>query len=431
MLPNEEEPYEDLGALLRRSYGASEPADEFVDRLHERLVSELADTQELRVSPLSATSRSPEPASPWNRITHWVGGLSMRQRIVALGGVGAAAVVGFVLLWGGTFAKRVSAMEKMAENIRQAKSYAVKVVSEVGAPPTAEKSIASLYWLAPDSIRVEKYEGKELASVDILHASKPGIHISRKDKKFRRESPYGGQATMFTVLGKLGEFSGQADRDLGTRQIDRCKARGFGISIGKIAPDFQPGTLWVWVDPQTNLPVLVEMGILGAPGIIRLEEFRWNVDLDPKLFDVTPPAGYADGSVPWPSVAEQVPKITEALRSYAELAGGHYPRVKAFYADAIRDDVLRKAGLQVPPTSAERNSEAFRKANRALQGLGFIQKILRDDPEAVYNGKTVGPSDKDKVLLRWKLDDGRYEVIFGDLRSQTVTSERLRALEGK
>jgi hypothetical protein len=44
---------------------------------------------------------------------------------------------------------------------------------------------------------------------------------------------------------------------------------------------------------------------------------------------------------------------------------------------------------------------------------------------------TVGPSDKDKVLLRWKLDDGRYEVIFGDLRFETVTAQRLHDLEGK
>ena len=43
---------------------------------------------------------------------------------------------------------------------------------------------------------------------------------------------------------------------------------------------------------------------------------------------------------------------------------------------------------------------------------------------------TVGPGDKDKLLLRWKLDDGRYEVIFGDLRSETVTAKRLHALEG-
>ena len=49
-------------------------------------------------------------------------------------------------------------------------------------------------------------------------------------------------------------------------------------------------------------------------------------------------------------------------------------------------------------------------------------------PDVVYNGKTVGPCDKDKVLLRWKLDDGRYAVIYGDLHSETVTAQRLATL---
>jgi hypothetical protein len=34
------------------------------------------------------------------------------------------------------------------------------------------------------------------------------------------------------------------------------------------------------------------------------------------------------------------------------------------------------------------------------------------------------------MLLRWKLDDGRYQVIFGDLRAETVTAQRLHELEG-
>ena len=46
----------------------------------------------------------------------------MRQRIAALGGVGVAALLGFLLLWGGLVTRPVSAMEKMAETIRRAKS---------------------------------------------------------------------------------------------------------------------------------------------------------------------------------------------------------------------------------------------------------------------------------------------------------------------
>jgi hypothetical protein len=50
---------------------------------------------------------------------------------------------------------------------------------------------------------------------------------------------------------------------------------------------------------------------------------------------------------------------------------------------------------------------------------------------AAYYGKAVGPCDKDKVLLRWKLSDGSYEVIYGDLRAEAVPFGRLRALEGR
>ena len=71
------------------------------------------------------------------------------------------------------------------------------------------------------------------------------------------------------------------------------------------------------------------------------------------------------------------------------------------------------------------------KAARAIEGFDQISRILYYDPEGVYNGKKVGPNDKDKVLLRWRLDSGRYEVIFGDLRAESVTVDKLRALEGK
>jgi len=67
----------------------------------------------------------------------------------------------------------------------------------------------------------------------------------------------------------------------------------------------------------------------------------------------------------------------------------------------------------------------------AWNGLALFNWVLNRYPDAMYYGKTVRPGDKDKILARWKLDDGRYEVIYGDLRAETVTAESLRALERK
>ncbi len=51
--------------------------------------------------------------------------------------------------------------------------------------------------------------------------------------------------------------------------------------------------------------------------------------------------------------------------------------------------------------------------------------------QIAYDGETVGPKDSAKILLRWRLEDGRYQVIYGDLRAEAVTAQRLRTLEAK
>jgi hypothetical protein len=75
------------------------------------------------------------------------------------------------------------------------------------------------------------------------------------------------------------------------------------------------------------------------------------------------------------------------------------------------------------------NNKNYCKAFGGFQGLALFNRVLTANPDAAYYGKTVGPNDKDKVLVRWKLDDGRYQVLFGDLRDEVVTAERLHALE--
>jgi hypothetical protein len=52
-------------------------------------------------------------------------------------------------------------------------------------------------------------------------------------------------------------------------------------------------------------------------------------------------------------------------------------------------------------------------------------------PAVAGSVKAVELASKDtgKVLLRWKVSDKEYRVIFGDLHTQTVTAEKLAELE--
>jgi hypothetical protein len=168
-----------------------------------------------------------------------------------------------------------------------------------------------------------------------------------------------------------------------------------------------------------------------------LVDFEWNIDLDPKLFDPASPQGYTDVTPKSPASEKQVLKITEALKTYAEASGGRYPReIRDEGGLAAGSDLYHLLGVydkvSLYPTEADLRADGnIGKATRALSGFEHLGRILAHNPDAAYFGATVGPKEKNKVLLRWKLADGRYEVIFGDLQAETVTAKQLRVLEGK
>jgi outer membrane lipoprotein-sorting protein len=383
----------------------------------------------------------------WNRLARWMGGLTMRQRI-ALGGGGMVAVLGLLLLWGGIIAKPVSAMEKMAEEIRKAKSYKHTGFSTSGGEGTRRSSMTE-YWLAPDLKRLEAsqdgaWEGPGPQATNIVPGrNKPWISINHQTKTFHRCQPQFEDRSPVLKLENLGKFFGNADRELGTKEISGKKARGFEIDTMKIDPDYPfPATMEIWLDTKTNLPVRVRYDTKNeghSETTYEIGDIQWNVELDPVLFDPTPPEGYKDDTPKTPASEKQIRQITEALRIYAELRDRHYPQTKVGIIEFTK---LRSAypmvttktehGKATARNDSDRKTEIVsEKVSKTFAGFTLLQEIHNFNPDAAYYGKMVGPKDKDKVLLRWKLDDERYEVIFGDLRAEIVTAERLRALEAK
>ncbi|MGC8643960.1 MAG: hypothetical protein ACP5XB_29225, partial [Isosphaeraceae bacterium] len=285
--------------------------------------------------------------------------------------------------------------------------------------------------------RIETSGGSAMPGLDlvmIFPTAKPGIYIDRKARRFTRQPAWLGEISPVMMVDKLSTYSGQADRLLGTKEVDGKAAKGFQIEARKIDPDVYSGQVEIWIDAQTNLPVQIryEVKTAGIPGMMRMTDFHWNVDLVPKLFDPAPPEGYAENVPPVRPIDEQVKKIATSLELYAKYSGGHYPRVKMLYGDVTRDEFVKLSGAPYPPRKEAYFKDArVKEVYDATWGFSTINVILRENADAAYHGKTVGPNDKDKVLLRWKLDDGSYEVIYGDLRAEAVPAGRLRVLEGR
>jgi hypothetical protein len=66
---------------------------------------------------------------------------------------------------------------------------------------------------------------------------------------------------------------------------------------------------------------------------------------------------------------------------------------------------------------------------RPIQSPGwFYMMLITDKKEPVYYGQSVGPDDAEAVLMRWKVSENRYRVIFGDLSTQDVSTGELAEL---
>jgi len=65
-----------------------------------------------------------------------------------------------------------------------------------------------------------------------------------------------------------------------------------------------------------------------------------------------------------------------------------------------------------------------------LAGLSKLREAMaQQGREVVYYDNKPDPQDRYAVVMHWKLPDGRYGVIFGDLTTKTVSADTLIMLQ--
>jgi hypothetical protein len=105
--------------------------------------------------------------------------------------------------------------------------------------------------------------------------------------------------------------------------------------------------------------------------------------------------------------------LINALRQYSNITGD-YPSVLSMprVVGGLMMAGLRGAKQPDEQVSLEIGAGVVFYAE--LQGKGL-------SPE--YFGNKVKPGQQDAVLVRWKTDGGKWRVIYGDLRIDTVEAD--------
>jgi hypothetical protein len=290
------------------------------------------------------------------------------------------------------------------------------------------------YRSAVHGLRQDIYESGVLQAVQyIVPREKRMYALIHRDRTYMKSEMTDEQLTELARQSMAKElvnsFREHDHKKLGRRRIDRVMAEGIEITDTKKWQGVFEGGEWrLWVDVKTQWPVRIELEGIAAGGSVRktivLKDFHWSPKLSSDDFAFEIPDGYKLIADLEPVVADEDHAIA-GLRAYAKLLDGRYPSSLSL-ATAIAE----------AEKYVEKHDGYDGRAGRDIKLLfeirsacNFYAELSEAGADPAYYGSEVRGSDFDRVLLRWRLEDGEYRVVYGDLRAETVSPSRLEELE--
>jgi hypothetical protein len=281
--------------------------------------------------------------------------------------------------------------------------------------------------------------------------------------------------------------------DMGRSEIDGVEVEGFRTTHATLgAMEDANIVLWVDAEKRLPVRMEIDFK-MGEQIQVRsvIYDYQWDISVDANDFEPVIPEGFTSSTVKAPSISEEA--AIEGLKSFADILGHYPKKLnimdpsREFVAfiqelagtnstgEALKlGEKIKAAGLKLKDELKELKEEELKelaklpeeekikkimekielpeeekiKIKKIMENKEILEKIGRMDmmrqiqslvmfyttlvqekKEPAYYGETVTPADTDKVLLRWKISDSEYRVIFGDLRAETVTPEKLAELE--
>ena len=438
---------------------------DLAEQIIARLPSEMPRTSEIRQSRRRWSNRR-QLVRKVDVIPIAVEGIRKMKRITKFA-VAATLVAALVILtsWitigGGSTNIAFAEVAKALDNVRTATYDCTMEMKN----PIDGKTITTTmktYFLAPWCERVEmsissSAKDKGDSSIMILdHQAMKGLTLAPEQKlattidlsKMKKPPGAENPFQMVRQLVREGDKNrGKEVEPLGRKEIDGLVAVGFRTRSNMADQTF-------WADPQTARLVRIEVDFPDGRGHGVMSNFRYNMELDPSLFSLEPPAGYTVDKMDAKMPVED--DLINVLRLIAEHNNGTFPATIAMGDKECQQAVqaasmLETQELMKKPETMKlleelkaqygKDKDGFMKAwmkammpftqkltQKYMQGVMFYN-ILTPANDSHYAGGGVKRDTPDRPIFWYKpTGSDKYRVIYADLSVKDMTPDDVKKL---
>ena len=329
---------------------------------------------------------------------------------------------------GATMTSMPAGEQQMEGAVIISNDYGMKMEIDMTDPNTGKKMTQQMY-IVPDQKMV----------VSIMPERKKYMRMEFDDDLLARMKKQNNDPREM-----IKQIMGCQYNELGRSVIDGKEVEGFHTTDpAMLAGAGENIKYTLWVDAKSWLPVRAEMNFkmgeqIEASSVIY--DYQWDIPVEARDFEPVIPEDFtpiSSEAIKMPSMTEEA--AIEGLKYFVELSG-QYPKkldmlnLTKEFAELQKGEASKDAGRK---SKGEPNQVEFEQGikktmeiMRPIQSLSmFYMSLVQDKKEPVYYGESVEPGDGGAVLLRWKISDNQYQVIFGDLTTADVTAEQLAELE--
>lgn len=415
----------------------------------------MAEVRERSVREFEACSSDGDAQAVKRTVFIWRIVMESKMTKVAVAAVIVIVVGVGINYYGGSVDVASVAWADVAERIEQMPSHIVRA-RMVGRCEGEETPFMELdlikYYSAEYGMREEMYDafGNMANQIYILAKEKISVTVVPVLKEFKVVALSDEQLRMFGMSMEQVIEQLKSDRytELGRKMVDGVVVEGIEFGDARFLTEAYPFVIdsvvaRLWVDIETNLPVQMEAEIVSRDKFATIwtggkplraeavvDEFEWDAELDWSTFEPNIPDDYVLVSDEMDSADEG--KAVVGLETFGELTAGAYPSeldmmtvlqegcpVIQGYIDEVGDCTLIEDEIE-----EMRNMLLSVKATCLLYA-----ELVREGKDVAYYGDSVSVGDEGQVLMRWKVSDDEYRVIFGDLTAENVGEEQLVELE--